>query len=359
MALLDDPSRAEGAALFPGTSGRNVPAAAPGTTGAAVAAVQPLTQQPAGGGGIGDTPGSPADFGTLTGRVANVCIPGHLVCDTPAQSPIQRVVANITGTAADAHGDPLRALAAVTQALATTTINTVSTVIDSDVQGNSLATVDYSPGKTLAERVADASDPRTPLDLGAALRAVVKIGTIGLNAVVTVARTILTPGNIAQIAAAGLADPVAGLAMLGQKLLAAVPQLVPPTTVIRLVSEAFDAVVQNIAVNIPGATNSGQSDTTALTTAVKYSDELGAQQPYSSAPIAAGGQAPVQFVTDWFAAAARDLTAAHPEPATVVPSSPLTPPNSLPTTTAPHTTSPPASPPTSGATPPPVGNPIG
>ena len=313
VALLDDPSRPSGAALFPGRDGKTVPDPAPGTPGTAVGAVQPLSQQPALGGGIGAQPGAAADFGALAGRVANVCIAGGLTCDTQAQSPIQRVVSNITGAAASAHGDPLQALGAVTNALAFTTINTVSAVVNNDVQGDSLDTLDYSPGESLSQRVAEASDPHTPLDIGGALQAVLRVGTIGLNAVVTVLRTVLTPANIAQVAAAGLANPAVGLAILGQQLLGAIPQLIPPITVVRLVSEAFTAVVQNIKDNTPGATNKDLVDTT---NAVKYSDALTAQQPYTTAPVAADGAAPSAFITAWFSAAARDLATAHPATST-------------------------------------------
>ncbi|OBF82350.1 hypothetical protein A9X06_19370 [Mycobacterium sp. 852002-51759_SCH5129042] len=312
VALLSDPSRQVGAAPVPGRPGQARPDPAAGTTGDAVGRVAPLsTTVPARGGGIAGP--AAGDFGALAGRVVSLCTPGDLSCDTSNEVPIQQVVTNIASSAEDARGDPLRALASVTQALAFTAINSATAVVNNDIQGNSLASLSYQPGKSISQRLAEASDPRTPIDVPAALHAVLRVGTIGLNAVVTVARQVITPQNIAEIAAAGLADPAAALLVLGQKLLGALPALVPPTTVVRLVGQAFDAVIQNI------------TDNTQLintTTTVKYSDELDQRASYTTDTVSTDGATATRFVSDWLAAAAADIAATTSHTATAKPTLP-------------------------------------
>ena len=69
-----------------------------------------------------------------------------------------------------------------------TTIKTAVPVINEDVHGTTLANLSLSPQKSLSQRLAEASDPRTPLPSATdAVAALFKLGTIGLNAAITVA----------------------------------------------------------------------------------------------------------------------------------------------------------------------------
>ncbi|PPJ35838.1 hypothetical protein C5E45_23825 [Nocardia nova] len=330
VALLSDPSRSAGSPPFPGRPGQNSPDPVPDTTGEAVKGISPFTAGTGHGGGIAGS--SDADgFGALAGRVADICTPGDLSCDTSNQTPIQQVVSHLADSAADAHGDPLRALASVTQALAFTAINTATAVINNDVAGDSLATLSYQPGKSISQRLAEASDPQAPVDVGAALHAVLRVGTIAFNSVMTVVRQVVTPQNLAEIAAAGLANPAAGLLLLGQKLVGALPDLVPPTTVIRLVGEAFDAVTQNVT------DNTALIDTTAT---VKYSAALDDRSTYTNDSVSTDGASAARFVSDWFSAAAADIAAHRPTATTETTVSPTPTIPTSSTTTAPPTTSP-------------------
>ncbi|WP_036529174.1 cutinase family protein [Nocardia sp. CNY236] len=304
IAVFGDPSRSASATLFPGRPGKTVPDAAPGTPGERVGRIQAMSQKPLTGRGIGSQRGAAVDFGALAGRVASFCIAGDLACDAPERAPILQVVANISSAADQSGGDPLRALASVTQALAFTAIKTATNVVNHDIKGNSLASLSLSSRTSLSGRVAEASDPNTPLDIDAVLKAVLKVGTIALNSVVTVAKSVITPANIAEIAAAGLANPAAGMAVLGQKLLGAIPELIPPTTASRLVNQAFEALVSNVA------DNAGLVETAA---GVKYSDVITRRGAYTTNPVGADGATPVQFTADWFTAIVHDLAAAHPE----------------------------------------------
>lgn len=309
VALFGDPTRNPGAPLFPGAPGKANPDAAPGAGADQLAAIQALPQAPATGGGIGPDRDRAANFGALTGRVASFCAAGDLACDAPEGAPILKAVANIAGQAKLSGGDPIASLVSISQALAFTSIKTATTVVNQDISGTSLANLSIQPKKSISQRLADASDPRTPLDLNGAFKALLKVGMIGLNAVVTVVKTVLNPAAIAELATAALANPPAALLMLGTKLLGAVPQLVPPTTVSRLVTQAFDAVVQNITDN---------SELLNTTTWVRYWDTVQRHGAYGNAAVSANGDAPTQFVADWLAAAAHDLAATFGSGATPV-----------------------------------------
>ncbi|WP_280489922.1 cutinase family protein [Nocardia carnea] len=336
VALFADPTRTSGAAPFPGSDQQLGPEPAPGTSGQAITAIADLAPSGASGGGIGPERDRPADFGALTGRVASFCSPGDLACDAPDKAPLLRAVANVAGQA-EFGGDPLRALASITQALAFTGIKTFTNVVNQDISGNSLANLSLNPKKSISARIAEASDPRTPVDPGKAIAALFKVGSIALNSAVTVARTLLTPANIAEIAAAGLANPVAGLAIFGTKLLGALPQIIPPSTGTRLVQQTFKAVVDNVTDN---------TDMLDLNTWVKYSEVITRHASYANYPVTADGRSATQFVADWFVSAARD-SAESPVPVTedtpgssTGPDSPATPttaPTSSPSTPAPWT----------------------
>ena len=297
-ALFADPTRTPDASLFPGATGRDRPEPAPGTQGRAVRALAPLPREAATGGGIGPQRDVPADFGSLTGRVASWCTVGDLACDAPSGAPILRVVANIVGQS-DLH-DPLTALGSVSQALAFTALKTAVTVADQDVQGDSLAGLSLNPKESLSQRVAEASDPRTPVDPAAAVRALFKVATIGLNAVATVAKSVLTPENIAEMVSAGMTNPGAALAVLGTKLAAAVPELIPPATTSRLVQQAFTAIEQNALDN---------TDLLNVATWTKFSDTIARHVSYQTSPIGAG-QTATSATVGWFNAMADDADAA-------------------------------------------------
>lgn len=298
VALFGDPTRNPGAPLFPGAPGKSSPDAAPGTEGAELSGIVALPQAPATGGGIGPERDKAANFGALTGRVASFCAAGDLACDAPEGAPILKAVAQIAGQAQLSGGDPLASLVSVAQALAFTSIKTVTKVVNEDISGTSLANLSLAPKKSISQRLADAADPRTPLDINGAFKALMKVGMIGLNAVVTVVRTFINPATIAELATAALSNPPAALLLLGTKLLGAIPQLIPPTTVSRLVTQAFDAVVQNITDN---------SALLNVTTWTRYWDVIQRHGAYANAAVAANGDAPTRFVADWFAAVARDI----------------------------------------------------
>ncbi|OLT48675.1 hypothetical protein BJF87_19790 [Gordonia sp. CNJ-863] len=299
VSLFGDPTRPAGAPLFPGLDGASRPDPAPGTSGESLMTVPVLDQQMPAGGGIGPTTDTVSDYGELTGRVASHCQSGDLACDAPADAPVVHLVTNIVGQSKLDQDDPVQILTSLAEALALTTVKTAVPVINEDVQGESLEELSYQPSQSISQRLAVASDPRTPLpSAGDALSALVKVGTIGLNAVVTVAKEVLTPATITALATTGLANPPAALAMLGAKALESTVKLVPPTTVNRWANEAFTAVKQNISDN---------SELLDVSNLVRYWQTAQQHGSYTSNGSTAAGLSATAYTATWFAALAADL----------------------------------------------------
>ncbi|MBV7701635.1 cutinase family protein [Nocardia nova] len=300
IALLANPSRADSEVL-PGRPGQTTPAPAPGTTGSAVASIR-LANPSDSGTGIDASPTGSAGFGALAGRVADLCTPGDLACDAPVGSPLARTVKNIA--AQSNLGDPVAAISTIAQALAATTWKTAVGVVTDDIAGSSLDELSYQPTKPLGQRLAEASDPNTPMPgPDDALAALFRIGTIGLNTVVSVAQKVFTPATIAELATVGMANPAAALGTLGAKLAGAVADLVPPHTALGWVNQAFDAITSTVTDN---------NQLYQLATYTQYSDTAGHHAAYTSTPATPAGTPALAAVADWFTALAHDLAATHP-----------------------------------------------
>ncbi|WP_067723578.1 cutinase family protein [Nocardia yamanashiensis] len=321
VALFADPARGQSASTFPGTSDAT-PDAVPGTSGSAVAAVDAVTATTAPGSGLAPKTDGSTSYGSLTGRVASFCSSGDLACDAPDNAALLRTVANVAGQV-EIGNDPIKSIASVTQALALTGIKAATSIVNDNIQGTSLASLSLNSKKSISATLAEASDPNTSLDIDDALKALLKVGTIAINAVSTLAKSLLTPANISEIATAGLANPIAGLAVFGTKLVAAIPDLIPPATASKLIQSAFTEVVNNISDN---------QDLLNASTWTKYSDVLMRHGSYQHDPISGSGKSAVRWVADWFAAAAADIggvaAVAAPSPTsftTDIPTAPATP----------------------------------
>ncbi|ANZ28538.1 hypothetical protein A4U64_27035 (plasmid) [Rhodococcus sp. WB1] len=338
-ALFGSPTRSAGSGLFPGTT-QSAPSPVPGTTGETVKALSSVAFTAPPGGGIGPVADLTEDYGSLSGRVSSWCQTGDLACDAPANAPIVRAVTNVAGQV-EVGGDPFVAVATVGRALASTAFTTAVDVVNQDIAApkNALDAVSIQPKKTISQRLAEASDPRatppTGQDVTAAL---MKVGLIGLNAAVTVAKKVLTPETIAAVAAVGLANPAAAFGVLAAKTVGVLPELVPPATSQRLVRQAFQVVANEIAANRDAF------DLVAMTTVRNVAAEHGS---YGSVPATASGQASTRFVASWLAAVAADLDAAASSTsmstsattAKTVTSTSTAPTTSATTTTRPMTTS--------------------
>lgn len=307
-ALFGSPTRAAGSGIFPGTS-QVAPSPVPGTAGEAVKALPAVSYTAPAGAGI--APETAAGYGSLTGRVSSWCQSGDLSCDAPQNAPIARAVVNVAGQA-EIGGDPFVALHTIGLALGSTAFTVAVDVVNEDlsVPKNALENLSIQPKKTLSQRLAEASDPRsTPPTGQEALAALMKVGLVAVNSVVSVARKVITPETIAAVASIGLVDPAAAFGVIAAKAADAVIDLVPPTTTRRVVKQSFDIVENEIEAN---------RDLFGLSVLAKYRDVAREHGSYGSTPVTASGQAPTRFVASWLAAAAHDLAGtAHNTSATM------------------------------------------
>ena len=306
-ALMSDPTRAMGAPVFQGGASRSTPGAVPGTEGTSVAAVGVAAGAPvAEGRGISPNTAA-AEFGAVADRVASFCVPGDLACDTPTDSDLFQVVANIAGQS-ETGGDPVQALlnvATVTgQSVLFTAAETISEDISySDATGFTIAQA--SRGNTTLARMARYSDPtraQNPADQTAMLiEAGTKLAGMALGASITVAKKTLTLENIAQIALAGAANPAAGAAVLVGQLAVNATDVVTPATVdsgLRRVAGEIEHTVTDTA---------GLVDMATKTQTWNTIDSHGA---YDRIPYPASGQSPAAPTQQWVMAAANDLAVA-------------------------------------------------
>jgi hypothetical protein len=302
VANFGDPGRPQGAPLFPGRPGQSSPSPVPGTIGDAVSQViAAVPSTPQGGGIAPETDVDDTAYQAIAGRYLSSCTDGDLACDAPANAPLTHLVTNIAGQSELNPGDPLGSLSTIAEALAMTTVKTAVPVINEDIQApeNNLESLSYEPSQTLSERLATASDPRTPLpSISDALSAVIKVGTIGLNAVKTVVQTVATPDTIGALAVAGATNPMAVIGILGAKLGEAAVALAPPATQKRWVSDAFDAFEAELGAN---------KDLFEISSLLKYRDAAKQHSSYSEVAATPTGAPPTALVADWITAAANDI----------------------------------------------------
>ncbi|MFI9508578.1 cutinase family protein [Nocardia sp. NPDC052566] len=335
VALMANPHRATGAPVLPGRPNTSTPAPVPGTAGTNVASIQ-LTISGATGAGI--SAAAQPNYGALTGRIADLCVAGDATCDTPSGSPLAATAANIT--ARSDLRDPIAAISTIAQALSATVFGTAVGVINEDLTGNSLDQLSYQPAKPLGQRLAEASNPATAAPTGNdALAALMKLGTIGLNTVISIAQKVITPATIAELATVGMANPWAALGVLAGKVGAAAMELIPPQTGLRWINEAFTAITSTVT---------DQRELYALASTAQYSDTSGRHSSYQTTPATPDGRSATAAIAAWLTAAARDLapitpssvTPKPPNTVTLAPSTTATPPITSPAATAsPSTTS--------------------
>lgn len=312
VALLADPTRAPGAATFPGRPGQSRPDPAPGTTGAELAALPEFPRAPAAGGGIGPLRDIAPDFGALTGRVASLCQSGDLACDAPTDAPLLHMAANIIGQAELIPTDPVGALSSIADGFTATLGRTATAVVTHDLHGYSLGTLRLTPEEPLGVRLAEAADPRsasTPQEREALL----KLGTTVLNTLLAIVGIALEPAEVAAIAAAP--DPLSGLERTATAIVAASQRPLPHRTVFNLVTEMFDTLGQLSAEN---------AELLDPLLWLRYTDTVRKHGDYFHTAYTPDGRPVAGLILQWFAALAADL-AFHrlPEPVPPQPVPPL------------------------------------
>ncbi|WP_052067930.1 cutinase family protein [Rhodococcoides fascians] len=328
VALFSDPTRPASSPVFPGSANPTAPAAPPGVTPSDLAGLK-VTAAAADGGGIapadttaasasvrigsGSTtsgsssstsssaPSSSSAFGQLSGRVAQFCTPGDLACSLPAQSTLAQVVTNISGQLHLQEQDPQRTLIDLAGAVGGASLRTAADVVNEDVDFKNGRFQVASGGETVLGRLAENSAPSsdTPEADAKIVRAVVKAGVMGLGAAVTVAKKVLTPATITELATVGLANPPAALASLGAKVGAAVVSLFPPATISSFQRKIYHEITQGIEDN---------KGLLTLATDVRYWDTVRLHGTYDQVPVTDTGQTPAKFTVEWFTRLANALT---------------------------------------------------
>lgn len=256
VSLFSDPGRAAGDGWFPGLPGQTTPAPAVGTDGENVGKVRLADVAPAAGRGI--APIDDGTFGDLDGRVTSFCLTGDLACSVPEDAPVARLVAAVAGQLDLSDQDPVRILTDITGALSGAVVNTVAgtraatageaatartlgevaAALTGETATAAVATTEVAAPDTTTNAPAPATTlaPATteeqrrglvPIDLGDPLRPLAEFGNFLFGAAVTVAREVITPASIGELAMVGLANPDAALAVLGQKLIGATAEVLP------------------------------------------------------------------------------------------------------------------------------------
>lgn len=297
VALFSDPGRAAGSANFPGRSPQQIaPDPAPGTGGMKVGQLQINPTPPAEGGGI--APSDSGTFGDLDGRVYSPCATGDMACSTPEDAPIARLMTNVAGQMHLDAEDPQSILADAAVALGDTTIRSASNFINDGGVEKFLAGEPVNSEKSLLTYAAEGSDPTAPADPFSAL---VRLGTIGFGAAVTVAKKVITPQNVISLATVGLANPAAALALFGNQLLGAVADTFPP-----------DRILNGVQQTIFNEVKAGVTDNAGLVkmaTDLRYWDTVRLHGIYSSNAATPSGAPSTAFVAQWFNAVLQDLVA--------------------------------------------------
>ncbi|MEU7631871.1 cutinase family protein [Nocardia sp. NPDC049220] len=309
VALFGDPTRAPGAAVFSAPQ-QIAPQPIPGSRSKQVSQVRLGSVPPPQGGGIAPNP-TRATFGAIAGRVGSFCVAGDLSCDTPADAALAHVVANVAGQSKLDLSDPIGILTSVGTAVGQSLLYTGAQFVNDHISYSN-GKIEVRPsGPTVLDRLVESTNPHArPEDaLTQAIKAVTKIAGMGIGAAITIAKDLLNPATIVQIAAAGVANPLAALGILGTKLADAALKLIPPVTIDNTVKLVFNEIEQGLVDNA-GLVQIAM-DTRYWNTAQQHTNG------YSNMPVGATGQSPVQYVTDWVTAAAADIAATPaPSPST-------------------------------------------
>lgn len=301
VALFGSPTRAAGAPIFPGAPDHTRPQPLPGIEDDAVSQLPQLPATTPGGQGIGPAADVAEDYGKLTGRVASFCEEGDLACDAPEGAPVVRLVAEIAGRT-EIGGDPIKALQALGQSLAETAYGAGVDFVNEDVQvgeQKTLSSLSLDKDASISQRLAEAADPRTQLPgPQEAMQAVVKLGGVAVHAVTAIAKDVLTPANIGAIAAAGLANPAAGLATLGGIVGASALKLVAPMTSSGFIDDVFNLVTTEVEDN---------AQLLDLSMSSQYFNTIRTHAAYASTSATPTGLSPTDWSADWFAAVTQDV----------------------------------------------------
>lgn len=352
-ATISDPTRAAGQTLFPGVPGQSAPvswtgtnsssrvgktSSAPlfgrksstsqttGTSSRPTRAAQRQTKVPEQetsvklyadlatvpkGSGLNHEAQQIEDFGSLTGRVAQICVTGDLSCSAPENAALGRAALAIMDHAGtDFSGDPLAAANAVSQSLTATAASGVARHAAEGWKGETIDALAPTGEFSVSERIEQAATPliRTGPQDGAgetntvedSVAALNRAGSIGINAATTVAGDVLDEATIGALLEAGITGGATSpelTATLGARAGASALKLIKPRSLGPRLVGVFESLTSNITDN---------AELPELIAAARTWDRLATADGYRAVPISASGESATAVLADWLAAAVRD-----------------------------------------------------
>lgn len=336
VALFSDPSRSESQPMV--GNGAQAPAAAPGTSGEntsklsdnltpgktniapAGAGVATLTDAAggvgatgmAGTGASGTAGGSTlgggralgagfGGFGDLSNRVMSFCIEGDSTCAIPEGSPLRQIIAS--GAKSIDLNDPQKSLMAVADTLGPAVVlggvESLADDLSFGPQGFQLARAENTDETMVAKIASEAERPHAIGEMGQRLiQSGLKLGGMAMAAGITFAKDVVTPTNLAQIAAAGAADPFAAIPVVATKLASAALNIVTPATATGVALRVFDEIK---------AAGLGDSQIAEVATQAATWKSMGSGA-YKSTPVTADGRSATDLTADWARASVGDAT---------------------------------------------------
>lgn len=300
VATFADPTRSEDQPTI--ASGADRIAATPGTSGKYTDQLDALDAKTAEGAGLATVAEkkTPAGYGDLEDRTVSWCVDGDVRCAVPKAAPLTRLV-ETSNKNINFEKDPQGSVRYVADilgpAVALAGVEGLAEDMSFGEDGFTFSRAS-SPEKTLIGRTA--MNAESPQDQTETERRFVasgqQLGGMALAAGITVARKVLTPENIAQIAAASAAGPEAGAVVVGLKLVEASTDLFTPQTATTGAVRLLDEVTAS-GVEVPEVAEA------AVTTVV---GQTVGQTAYGQQSVTKSGKTPKAATTQWLSAMAAD-----------------------------------------------------
>ena len=378
-ATISDPTRGESQPLFPGASGQTAPSSWGGSTktentNSGSKKHKSNTDEqttnvtlhadyftPPEGSGINHKSQQITDFGSLTGRVAQFCLTGDLSCSAPKDAALGRAALAVADQeGADFSKDPVGAANITAQAMSETAATGVVKSLAKDWEGDSLATLKPTGEHSVSDRIeqvasqgikptpqvtkkkgntsgkGDKTEEKPTTQVEDSMQALVRTGSIAMQALTTVAADVLDEQTISSILAAGVTGGATSpelTTILTAKLGAAALKLAPPSSLGSRATSIFEAVTDGIVDN---------QNLPELVASARTWDQLTTQDGYKTVPVSSTGESTTTVIADWIKAATRagvQLSAkAPPSNGNSTPSRDSTPPRSTGKTTTPAPT---------------------
>ena len=336
-ATISDPTRGESQPLFPGAAGQTAPSSWGGKklgsnsrgSNSQTASDEQTTGitlhadyfTPPEGSGINHKSQQITDFGSLAGRVAQFCLQGDLSCSAPKDAALGRAALAVADQeGADFSKDPVGAANITAQAMSETAATGVVKSLAKDWEGDSLASLKPTGEHSVSDRIEqvasqgikptpqvtkkrgstsgkdDKTDEKPTTQVEDSMQALVRTGSIAMQAVTTIAAAVLDEQTIASVLAAGVTGGATSpelATILTAKLGTAALKLVPPSSLGSRATSIFEAGTDGIVDN---------QNLPELVASARTWDQLTTQDGYKTVPVSSTGESTTTVIADWIKA---------------------------------------------------------